>query len=319
MRIRRENIPIFKSIDMVTRRLPQVVVESDNPGPTAWVTAAIHGDEVTSTAVAQSLMKRLETYPLVAGTLYIVPILNPTGFESVSRREQYFESDLNRSFDGDMHGNPSERLAAIILESVLQTKPDFLIDLHTDSMNSIPYTIIDGHTHKDYQTTVKKSIVLAQQLGLWHGLDSDDSAGYPMTRSFSGQLVARGVPAVTVELGGPLVVNEEMRKIGLEAVWRVLFEEKMVTLKSSETAMTTQTEAYYFMERIPTQSTGIVEYRVKPGQVVEKDELMAKVRNVYGDTIEMVRAPQKCMIFSHEDQSVTFPGLDLFTVVKMER
>ena len=37
-------------------RLPVLVAEGEEPGPTLWVTGAIHGDEVTGIAAAQDVM-----------------------------------------------------------------------------------------------------------------------------------------------------------------------------------------------------------------------------------------------------------------------
>ena len=316
MHITQNFIPTFSSIDLTTRQLPLIVVDSEKSGPIVWITAAIHGDEVTGTAVAQSLVKKLERYELKRGKIFCIPILNPTGFEAISRREQYAEADLNRNFGGVRNGTPSERLAWIILDTVLQTKPDFVIDLHTDSMNSIAYTIIDWFTEPKHASVMKASIDLAARLGLTYALDTEKSAGYPTWKSFSGQLIMQGVPAVTVELGGPLVVNEAMRKTGLEAVWSVLFSLKMVSSEPKAYDRTTQTKPLYFMERLATQSTGIIEYRVTPGQIVSPGQVLGKIRDVFATTIEIIRSPAECLIVSHEDQSVTFPGLDLFTMAQ---
>ena len=71
---------------------------------------------------------------------------------------------------------------------------------------------------------------------------------------------------------------------------------------------------YMFRESVRTQSTGIVEYKVAPGQKITRGQILGKVRNVFGETIEVVRSPFNGLLFSHEDQSVTFPGQDLFTI-----
>lgn len=316
MHITQSFIPTFTTIDLVQRQLPLITIDSEVSGPIIWVTAAIHGDEVTGTATAQSLMKRLQKYGLERGKIYIAPLLNPTGFEAIARREQYGEADLNRNFGGARNGTPSERLAWIILDAVLETQPDFIIDLHTDSMNSIAYTIVDWITGKKHLDTLNKSLDVAQRLQLTYALDSDASAGYTTTKSFSGQLMTQGVPAVTVELGGPLVVNNRMRKIGVEAVWNVFHSFQMVANPAREYPLTTQKKPYYFMERIATQSTGIIEYRINPGERVKKGEELGKIRDIFANIIETIVSPKDCMVFSHEDQSVTFPGLDLFTLAE---
>ena len=312
MTITRDFLPILKGIDLTTKRLPLLSATTNRPGPTIWLTAAIHGNEVTGTAVIQSLFKRLEQYPLEKGTLHAFPILNTSGFETISRHDTFDEEDLNRHFGGTDQGSTTERLASLILSHILATKPDYLIDLHTDSMNSIAYAIVDRPATLKTTTPVLKAIDLAQTLDLAWAIDTDATAGYPLEHCLTGQLVSRGIPAITLELGGPMVVMDEFRKTGLEAIWRFLATLKLVP--GSTSALPTQSphQVYVFKEKIRTQSTGIIEYRVKPGDKITQGKLLGKIRNVFGETIEVIRSPSTGVLFSHEDQSVTFPGQALF-------
>lgn len=316
MKIEKRYLETFRGIDGTNRRIPYLKISSGNNGPTVWITAAIHGDEVTGTAVVQSLIKFFQQNQLTAGILYLVPILNPSGFEAISRREQYAEADLNRNFGGKRDGTPSERLAWKILDEVIATKPSFVLDLHTDSMNSIAYTIVDGFHETSLLPIVTKSVTLAQKIGFAFGIDSHIAAGYHMSKSFSGQLITNGIPSITIELGGPLVVNNQMRIDGIEAIFNVLSWKKMIakTIKQTVIDHGQDTQLRYFLPRINTQSTGIIEYRVEPGNLVTKGAILGKIRDVFARTIEIIKAPEDCMVFSHVDQSVTFPGLDLFTL-----
>ena len=307
MIINKDFLPILKGIDLTTKRLPIISAHSGKPGPTIWLTAAIHGDEVTGTAVIQSLFQRLRQFPLEAGQIYAFPILNPYGFETLSRPNPLDQADLNRYFGDRDQGSPPQRLASLILSHILSTKPDYLIDLHTDSRNSIAYTLVDIPSDS-LRPTLLKTISLAQTLGLPWALDTQKSAGYPLEHCLTGQLASRGIPAVTIELGGPLVVMDEFRSTGLESIWRLLTQPRVTSLPH---------QVYILEEKVRTQSTGIIEYRVKPGQKITQGKLLGKIKNVFGDTIEVIRSPLTGFLFSHEDQSVTFPGQALFTLAAL--
>lgn len=314
MNITKDIIKLLPGIDLTTRQLPLMIADSQKPGPTVWVTGAIHGDEVTGTAIIQSIFHRLKREDLLCGKLYGVPILNPTGFETISRREALTDADLNRSFGGSAQSGTAGVMAGIILSSVLSTKPDYVLDLHTDSSHSISYTLVDVPQTIKNEETLKKSIMLAETLGFPWAFDTESSAGYPVEECFTGRLLTEGIPAVTVEIGWPYIIVDERRRQGVSALWGFFQALKMVK-GEKELAREIPSSVSTFAERVTTKTTGIVSYEVKPGQHVTKGQLLGEVRNVFGDAIEQIFSPVDGILYSHEDQSVTFPGLVLFTLV----
>lgn len=314
MKIRKSYLPLFRNIDQSVRKLPMLTAKENSPGPTIWLTAAIHGDEINGTAVIHELFKRFKTQPIKRGTIYSFPILNPSGFEAISRYELYEKEDLNRHFDGSDRGSVAERQANLILSTILETKPDYVIDLHTDSTNSIAYTIVDAPKELIEEKTLLLSIALAKKLGLLWAIDTEKNAGYSLEKCLTGRLVIEGVPAVTMELGGPLVIEETFKNQGTEAVWKVLTSLGIVSDNQEPIIETYPDKVFIFQERITTPKTGIIEYFVKPGQNVKKGTMLGKIRNVFGETIEIIYSPTKATVFSHEDQSIAFPGQILFTL-----
>ena len=313
MFIKKEFIPLGKGIDGTVRRIPFFAAKSEKEGPTVWLTAAIHGDEVTGTALIQTIFKWLEKTPLLKGQLFGIPILNVMGFETISRHDPIAAEDLNRNFPGDEHGSIPERLAAMIFHTIVETKPDYVIDFHTDSVNSIAYTLVDYPAELKKNKILQEMLALASALEFPYAIDTEKNTGYSLGKCLTGALVLRGIPAVTVELGGPLVVMENFRQAGAESVWRFLTSLEMLKGTAKPLSITIPDEMFYIEARVCTQSTGIIEYRVKPGQRITKGKILGKVRNVFGETIEVIKSPFDGLLFSHEDQSVTFPGQALFT------
>lgn len=324
MKIERDFVPLFKGIDGTTRRLPLMVAEGDRDGPTIFLCAAIHGDEVNGTAVIHSVFKKIEREEaLISGKIVALPILNPFGFELMTRHEPFDEADLNRQFPGQPDGDYPQRLADTIFSLINKVGPEVVLDLHTDSINSIAYTIVDFPKTIKNNRIVRDCMKLAYDLGFHWAVDSEEAAGYPIEKSLSGALVDRGIKAVTIELGGPWVIDEHFRKLGFEAVWRVLAKYKMVR---AEDEIPQMAEASYdlenvlsFKDRVQIQSTGIVEFRVSPGESVESGQILGKVRDVFGRTIEVISSPIPGVVFSHDDQSVAFPGKSLFTIAYPEK
>ncbi|OIP97471.1 hypothetical protein AUK40_03090 [Candidatus Wirthbacteria bacterium CG2_30_54_11] len=314
MKVSRDYIPMFRGVDLSQRRLPFLIADSERDGPTICITAAIHGDEVTGAVVVSELFKRFEHIPLIRGRVFGFPILNPSGFETISRFNPYAAEDLNRSFPGRPDGKTAERLSFLILSALLDRKPNFVIDLHADSLNSILYSLVDYLGTKKTSDTFARSALLAEQLGIPWMVDTEENAGYPPEGCLTGSLVANGVPAVTLELGAPYIVMEDSVRGGIKAIWNYLTWLGM--LPGGRINLPTRIPEYIYTirSRVYTQSSGIISYRARPGQTLQKKQILGKIKNIFGETIEVIRSPVDGLLVSHEDISATFPGKQLFTI-----
>ena len=108
------------------------VVHGRRPGPTLFVSAAVHGDEVIGVEIARRLL-RSPQLDAVRGTLLVVPIVNAFGFLNHSR---YLPDrrDLNRSFPGSERGSLAARLAHMFIHQIVK-RCDFGIDLHSAAIH----------------------------------------------------------------------------------------------------------------------------------------------------------------------------------------
>jgi predicted deacylase len=91
---RRLEVPVARLPTGTGLALPIVVVNGRRPGPTVWISAAVHGDEVNGVEIIGGVLDRI-TPRDVAGCLITVPIVNVFGFNAQSR---YLPDrrDLNR-------------------------------------------------------------------------------------------------------------------------------------------------------------------------------------------------------------------------------
>ncbi|MEO1171912.1 MAG: succinylglutamate desuccinylase/aspartoacylase family protein, partial [Myxococcota bacterium] len=74
---RRETIelPVGRLPTGTSLTLPIAVLNGTRPGPTVWLNAAIHGDELNGIAVVRQVVRQLKPKSL-AGTVIAVPIVN---------------------------------------------------------------------------------------------------------------------------------------------------------------------------------------------------------------------------------------------------
>ncbi len=123
-------LPITKLVTGADVSLPVRIVHGREPGPTVWIDAAIHGDEVVGVEVIRQVLAGLDARSF-RGTLLAVPIVNVLGFMAGDR---YLPDrrDLNRSFPGSARGSLAGRIAHLFMHEVV-AKCEVGIDLHTGS------------------------------------------------------------------------------------------------------------------------------------------------------------------------------------------
>lgn len=316
-------INIFKGIDLSERKLPILIERGKEPGPAIWLSAGIHGDEVTGIEVVQRIFNYLKRHGLKKGAIYALPLVNPMGFEMIKRENPYDEEDINRNFPGDGNGNTTERLTNAVFNSITETSPDLVIDLHADTQNSLPYIVIDRpvSAKAGVKEAVEKSWELAEKFGITvtYDIEVEGFKKYKLDQSLTAALLNRNqIPAFLVELGGPRIIDEKFVKVGMRGIKNILLyfgmidgEEKSWT---SETKIKTK-EKLELVENITSKESGIIEYLVKPGQFVKKEEPLLKISNVLGKIEEIIFADRDCYIISLNDFSVSFPGSGLISLV----
>lgn len=308
-RIRYSFLKILTGSDLSRRRLPLMQAQGGQSGPTVWLTACAHGDEVGGIVIIQEIFKHLRRIGLRRGRIYAFPLMNPLGFETASRSIPFSEEDLNRSFPGRSGGSLGERLAARIFNAITETQPDLVIDLHNDWIRSIPYAVIDpigAHASERLHHAVTR---YAHDSGLLVIRDNE-----LMRKTLSFSLIAHGIPALTLEMGESYVVNERNIEVGVRSVWNLLTGLGLTeALPQGEYRYplpdSLATGIYHYSDKPLSSTSGIIRFLAKPGTVVRADQPIARVYNAFGKPQETLHALADGIVLGHADSSVVFPGM----------
>jgi predicted deacylase len=277
-------------------------LDSEAAGPTLWVTGCMHGDEIGGTVIIHELFKKLQKR-LLRGKVMAFPLMNPFGFET-NTRTIISEEDLNRSFPGDEKGTLAQRIASKIFNYILNSKPSLVIDLHNDWNKSIPYALLDPASYKSIDHQVER---LASMSGLLQIVDTDK-----IHSSLTFNLIQEGVPALVLEMGESMTVNEQNIEIGLNALWNILRKLEMVSEEGPfyQYPLPQRVgEKPLIYSCLPLSSTsGIIRFIRKPGEMVVKGQKIARVYNAFGKQIESISALQDGIVIGYSDSAVSFPG-----------
>lgn len=125
-------IPISRLSDHTPVSLTTYVIHGKKAGPTMFVSAAIHGDEIIGVEIIRRLVS-LKTLNRLRGTLILVPVVNAYGFVGLSR---YLPDrrDLNRSFPGNPNGPLASQLAHTFMTEIVAPS-QYGIDLHSGAVH----------------------------------------------------------------------------------------------------------------------------------------------------------------------------------------
>lgn len=129
---KRIQLEVASLFDYTKLTIPVEIIRGKENGPTLFISAAVHGDEINGVEVIKRVLKR-PILKKIKGTLIIVPVVNVFGFNNKSR---YLPDrrDLNRCFPGNKKGSMGAMLAHIFMKEIV-SKCTHGIDLHTGAIH----------------------------------------------------------------------------------------------------------------------------------------------------------------------------------------
>ncbi|WP_370401701.1 succinylglutamate desuccinylase/aspartoacylase family protein [Sulfitobacter sp. JB4-11] len=260
-------LPVSTLPDHTPVGLSIEVLHGKRAGPTMFVSAAVHGDEVIGVEIVRRLLRSPQLSAL-RGTLMVIPVVNSYGFLSRSR---YLPDrrDLNRCFPGHPSGSLGSRLAHIFLNDVV-LRCDFGVDLHSAAIHRTnlpqvrvsPGDVITGKMAMDFGAPV----VLTSPL-------RDGSLRAVAARN--------GVPVVLYEAGEGLRFDEMAVRAGVAGILRVMRGQDMLPAKGIAKAKSAPhlcTNSHWL--RAP--AGGLLRTFRAEGEMVGKGDLLASVSDPFG-------------------------------------
>jgi len=254
--------------------LPVVVLHGRTDGPTVWINAATHGDEIIGIEIIRRVLGLIDARSLT-GTLIAVPIVNVHGFNT---GERYLPDrrDLNRSFPGSKRGSLAARVAHLLMTEVVN-RCDAGIDLHSGSdhranLPQVRAALDDDHT-----------LALATRFGAPIAIDSRVRDG-----SLRGAAVEQGATCLLYEGGQAYRFDEEAVTAGVDGTLRVLHALGMVDelVPPAPAPRIARSSRWVRASR-----SGIVDCRLPLGAEVAKGDQLGVLRDPYGSQLGRLKAP----------------------------
>ncbi len=296
------DIPVAHLSNHIPVTLPVHVVHGKEPGPTAFVCAALHGDELTGVEAIRRIMRMPELNDL-KGTLLCVPVVNGYGF-IVHSRYLPDRRDLNRLFPGTPRGSLGAQLAHIFMNEIVD-RSDFGIDLHTAAVHR--------HNLPQIRSTfvTARSRALAKAFGAPVLLSSPERPG-----SLRQAASERGIDVLVYEGGEGLRLDELSIRSAVRGVLRVLASNDMIALPDDDGSDVTPVFARS-SKWIRAPEGGVVRTFKTSGDSVVAGEVMAMIDSPYGDSEMEIPAEFDGIIIGRTNMPVVNLGDALFHVARV--
>jgi len=284
------------------------------PGPAVFIGAGIHGDELTGQASIWKLHEYLRDRR-IRGTVTIMPAMNPEGLNYDIRGMPEADVDLNRLYPGRPRGPLAERITSRIW--TIASRHDMIIDLHTNG-RSLPFVLIDPVTGELKRRT--DELAFATGLTVLEELAAEDYAAENLGASLGGVSASKGIPSITIELGGGRAIDWGTVDAGYVALTNVLSYAKVIDAppKPVRSSIVIR-ERGYRRQDVWCGRGGLIEYVLDLGKRARKGALVARIRDVYGDVAEEVRMPEDGYMISQNSWHVSQTGLSIATIAVKNR
>ncbi len=285
---------LFEGVPVST---PVLVVNGAIAGPSLCLTAAVHGDELNGIEIVRRVLHDIDPNKL-SGSVIGVPIVNVQGFRRGSR---YLPDrrDLNRYFPGNPNGSAAARIAHALFKDVI-AHCDALVDLHTGSFERANLPQIRADLRNPDVVT------LTLGFGSMVVLHSEPTVG-----TLRHAATMAGIPAVTVEAGGPSQLELAEVKHGVKGIETLLSTLGMVKRRSF---WGDPEPVYYRSTWVRADNGGILLSDVSLGSTVRKGDLLGTITDPMSNARSELRAPYSGRIIGMARNQVVMPGFAAFHV-----
>ncbi|MFB6309404.1 MAG: succinylglutamate desuccinylase/aspartoacylase family protein [Haloarculaceae archaeon] len=287
-------------------RLPVTVVNGERAGPTVFLSAAAHGDELNGVEVVREVAQEWDHADL-RGTLVCLPVLNVPGFIAQQRYLPVYDRDLNRSFPGRKGSTGAKRMAHRIFHNFV-APCDYGIDFHTSTRGRT--NMLHVRADMDDQSVARLAKAFASNVII--STDGPDG-------TLRYEATDAGTPTITVEMGEAHRFQRDLIDSALEGVLSVLAEFEMLTTEAVHwPGWRTIIDGSDEKTWIRADAGGLVDMHHERGEFVYEGEAICTIANPFKTATVTVEAPFTGLLVGVLENPLVYPGNPLCHIVRLD-
>ena len=286
----RERVSIAEFADGTPVTIPVAIIAGAKPGPTIYIQAGLHGDELTGIDICRRVLADLDPKNM-SGTVVSVPLAHVPAHLSRTRgflHEERWLIDINRIFPGNKRGLLTERLAYTLLNEFVLAA-DVTLDLHSalDGCDMIPFVYIDPDDDEDGTLATREKLGRAFGTPYVYYKKRGEKLG---TSVMSGSLRQQSTkkPTFSAEMGESRRVTQSVVPIGVRGVHNVL---KTMGIEPGTPEPPGPQRDFRNITLVHAEHGGGLRTLVELRDDVKKGQPVAEIVDVFGRTVERITAP----------------------------
>lgn len=301
---KRFEIPVATLFDYTQLNIPIEVIRGKEDGPTMFISAAIHGDEIIGTEIVKRVLERKELEK-IKGTLICIPIVNPFGYNN-NIRYLPDRRDLNRCFPGSPDGSLAARMAYTFLNEIV-LKSDIGIDIHSAAIHRTNFPQIRLEIGSD-----QEDLKLANAFGAPVILHSPLRPG-----TLRMEAKEKGIKVLLFEGGEALRFDDYAVNVCVTGVLNVMRAIKMIPQRKHYDAVHTVVVAKS-SHWIRANASGSLRTVKKLGSFVQAGDLLGVISDPFGDRRLEVHASKPGIVIAAITMPLVNRGNALFHIATLD-
>lgn len=278
--------------DGTAERLPFVILSGAEPGPSLWMTACEHGDEVLAAASVIEFLNRLDP-KTIRGKVVAFPVLASSAFNIRHRFSPIDSYDFSRAWPGFSNGWLSQQVAAKLLDLIAEDA-DYVVNVHNGLPGVLmptPYIIATYEDASQWESTFQgfTESFLMEKIVHWIGVSTERGA---RLSTMMAALLQKGIPSVVPELGPETIQGLEAGFRGYENCMRFLG-----MLPGEPKHLASYRKFPDVVHIFPTRG-GVFLPHVDLNSEVTRGQRLASIRSFAGDITEELTAPADGVIIA---------------------
>ena len=302
---------LFEGVEMGTGQhwyVPVMVAKGANSGKRLLLVSGVHGDELNPIRVVQKVFADLDATKLSGSVIGIIGPSRP-GVEHVTRMWPVSNLGVNlinpnRTWPGNEAGNTVERHSWLVMNRLIKGNADIGVDIHTGG-NGIDFALFAFANWKDAEAQQIAQLFPIDQILLEPGFDG----------TLEYALVRAGIPAITLELGGPRSFDAQMIASGTEGAENLLAHYKMLDRPLGQTAKDRQVFVGNKLADLFAVQSGFTEVLVKLNDTVKKGQKVAVQHNAFGDVVHEYFAEVDGRVAIIGTDAIRERGVDIVSIL----
>jgi len=294
-------------------QIPFSVIVGEKEGPTICVSAGMDPTEYAAIGAAIKLSRDIKPEN-VNGVIIIIHVSNILGFWERRYISAVDGVQLPQNFPGRTTGRVTDVMAHTIFTECI-SKANFYIDLHG---SDFPESMIpnSGYYLTDDDKVNRQSLEIAKASLSDYVLSFKPEGNKDGPVSSVAAASLQGIPSALLELGNGGVFSDlEITQYFGEIVNILKY---LGIIDGNPTSNMNQRVLTSGYSPFIVNNSGLFYYLVKPGQILSQNDIVGEVRDLYGETLEIIRAPSKCVYLGGVITPVVEPGQVMGMLIPLE-